>query len=130
VNDAMQALAEMKELFKEATEAKKLCNQIGDYEQIPSEPMFELFVSLVEDKFQAVLIKTLQVQTKILDAVNRMVLLHSNVSEGEGEEALKGFVAELTVSANKMGELYAEMADGIEQVVFPAMRRAKGGTKA
>jgi len=125
VDDAMRALAEMKELFKEANEAKTLCNQISELEPASTKPMIELFISQVEDSFQAVMVNSLQVQTKIIDAINRMVLLNSNVPDGEGKEAMKDLVANLTVSANKMGELHAEMADGMENVVVPAMRRAK-----
>lgn len=125
INDAMRALAEMKEVLKEANEAKTLCNQIGELEPVSTKPMIELFISQVEDNFQAVMLDSLQVQTKIIDAINRMVLLNSNVPDGEGQEAMKDLVANLTVSANKMGELHAEMADGMENVVVPAMRRAK-----
>lgn len=125
INDAMKALAEMKELFKEANEAKTLCNQISELEPVSTRPMIELFISQVEDNFQAVMLNSVQVQTKIIDAINRMVLLNSNVPDGEGKEAMKDLVANLTVSANKMGELHAEMADGMENVVVPAMRRAK-----
>jgi hypothetical protein len=119
-------LSLMKELFKESDEAKTLCNQISELEPVSTKPMIELFISQVEDNFQAVMINSLQVQTKIIDAINRMVLLNSNVPDGEGKEAMKDFVANLTVSANKMGELHAEMADGMKNVVVPAMRRAKG----
>ncbi|MBI1492450.1 tetratricopeptide repeat protein [Halocynthiibacter styelae] len=125
INDAMRALSEMKELFKEADEAKTLCNQISELEPVSTKPMIELFISQVEDNFQAVMLNSLQVQTKIIDAINRMVLLNSNVPDGEGKEAVKDLVANLTVSANKMGELHTEMADGMENVVVPAMRRAK-----
>ena len=125
INDAMKALAEMKELFKEADEAKTLCNQISELEPVSTRPMIELFISQVEDNFQAVMLNSVQVQTKIIDAINRMVLLNSNVPDGEGKEAMKDLVANLTVSAKKMGELHAEMADGMENVVVPAMRRAK-----
>ncbi|MFV1567312.1 hypothetical protein [Phaeobacter sp. JH20_07] len=125
INDAMKALAEMKELFKEADEAKTLCNQISELEPVSTRPMIELFISQVEDNFQAVILNSVQVQTKIIDAINRMVLLNSNVPDGEGKEAMKDLVANLTVSAKKMGELHAEMADGMENVVVPAMRRAK-----
>lgn len=129
VDDAMRALAEMKELFKEADEAKTLCNQISEFEPVSTKPMIELFISLVEDNFQAVMINSLQIQTKIIDAINRMVLLNSNVPDGEGKEAIKELVATLTVSANKMGKLHAEMSDGMENVVVPAMRQAKIGDK-
>ena len=87
--------------------------------------MIELFISQVEDNFQAVMVNSLQVQTKIIDAINRMVLLNSNVPDGEGKETMKDFIATLTVSANNMGKLRTEMADGMENVVVPAMRRAK-----
>ena len=125
INDAMRALAEMKELFKEANEAKTLCNQISELEPVSTKPMIELFISQVEDNFQAVMLNSLQVQTKIIDAINRMVLLNSNVPDGEGKEAMKDFVANLTVSANKIGKLHAGMADVMENVVVPAMKRAK-----
>ena len=121
----MRALAEMKELFKEANEAKTLCNQISELEPVSTKPMIELFISQVEDNFQAVMLNSLQVQTKIIDAINRMVLLNSNVPDGEGKEAMKDFVANLTVSANKIGKLHAGMADVMENVVVPAMKRAK-----
>jgi hypothetical protein len=125
VDDAMRALAEMKELLKEANEAKTLCNQISELEPVSTKPMIELFISQVEDNIQAVMVNSLQVQTKIIDAINRMALLNSNLRDGEGKEAVKELVATLTVSANKMGKLHAEMSDGMESVVVPAMRRAK-----
>ena len=79
----------------------------------------------MDEQLHGVSIKTLQVQSKIIDVVNRMVLLHSDLPEGKGKEALKEFVATYNTSIKLLGHVRTQIADDIEQVLNPAMRRAE-----
>lgn len=123
--EAVLASIEMDKVFSEVEKARALCHQICDVEQAFSKKAFIEFVGRVDEQLHDVSIKTLQVQSKIIDVVNRMVLLHSDLPEGKGKEALKDFVATYNTSIKLLGHVRTQIADDIEQVLNPAMRRGE-----
>ncbi|MCB1343412.1 MAG: hypothetical protein KDK24_20580 [Pseudooceanicola sp.] len=126
VEHYMQALTEMKVLFKSANQAKALCNQLGEVEQLQIRSMFLVAATEVEEQFQKIILEALTVRTKMLDSINRLALLTAAQTEPQGLAAARELIGNMTDSANLVGNLHSEMSDGLEEVVRPALARAMG----
>lgn len=124
--DAALAIFELDRICADIQKARAHCDTILEVEHECSKTAFTAFVGMVEKQLQDASLEVLQVQTRIMDAVNRMVLLHSNSPEGESKQALNEFVALNDSLIRQLNDLRAHITDDIEQVVTPAMRRAKG----